>query len=204
MAYNDVKNSRQRLKERLLYVMGNKCQICGYDKCKHALEMHHINPDEKSFSIGQNTNLATEKVLNEAKKCILVCANCHREIEYGLCEAELISGFDEEKAREVLENLKRVKEGEEKQEKFCSVCGVPITEYSTTGMCSPCVNKSRRIAERPSREELKQLIRTIPFAQIARNFGVSDKSISKWCIAENLPSTKRAINALSDEEWAEV
>ena len=71
-------------------------------------------------------------------------------------------------------------------------------------MCSACVNKSRRVAERPNREELKQLVRTVPFTQIARQFGVSDKAISKWCVAENIPSTKRAINALSDEEWAKI
>lgn len=33
MGYNDIKNFRQRLKERAAYVLGGKCQCCGYDKC---------------------------------------------------------------------------------------------------------------------------------------------------------------------------
>lgn len=204
MSYEDVKNSRKRLKDRLLYVMGNKCQLCGYDKCESALEFHHINPDEKSFSITQNANIGTERALNEAKKCALLCCLCHRELHAGLIQDVLISPYDENKAQEILSTLKRIKEGEEKEERFCSECGKPITEYSTTGMCSACVNKSRRVTERPNREELKQLVRTVPFTQIARQFGVSDKAISKWCVAENIPSTKRAINALSDEEWAKI
>ena len=202
--YQYVKNSRTRLKERLLYVMGGKCQICGYDKCQHALEMHHINPEEKEFSIGQNTNLATEKVLNEAKKCVLVCANCHREIEYGLCNIELISSYSEEKAQEVLKELRKTKEGAAKPDLFCSECGSPITEYSKSGKCTKCVNKERRTVERPSREELKQLIRSTPLTQIAKIYGVSDNAIRKWCVVENLPSTKKAINSYSEEEWKSI
>ena len=30
---------------------GEKCQICGYNKCKRALDFHHVNPSEKSFNI---------------------------------------------------------------------------------------------------------------------------------------------------------
>lgn len=202
--YTYVKNSRTRLKERLLYVMGGKCQLCGYDKCIHALEMHHINPEEKSFSIGQNTNLATEKVFNEAKKCVLVCANCHREIEYGLHTEDLVSGYNEERAQEILNAVKKVKEGEIKGDLFCSECGAPITEYSKSGKCAKCVNIDRRTVERPNREELKNLIRTVPFTHIAKDYGVSDKAISKWCVAEGLPSTKTAIKSYSDEEWDKV
>jgi hypothetical protein len=34
MSYENVKNSRARLKNRAVYVLGGKCQICGYDKCQ--------------------------------------------------------------------------------------------------------------------------------------------------------------------------
>ena len=57
---------------------------------------------------------------------------------------------------------------------------------------------------RPSREELKNLIRYIPFTVIAEKYKVSDKAISKWCIAENLPSRKKDINNYSDEEWNKI
>ena len=78
--YKQVKNARARLKQRLVYIMGNQCCLCGYDKCITALEFHHKDPTQKEFTIGYNTNVGFEKACEEVRKCILVCANCHREI----------------------------------------------------------------------------------------------------------------------------
>jgi hypothetical protein len=45
-----------------------------------ALELHHTDPSTKDFNLA-NTGATPsfEKYLNEADKCILLCANCHRE-----------------------------------------------------------------------------------------------------------------------------
>ena len=53
------------------------CSICFYNTCYAALEFHHINPKEKDKTMKQ---LSKDKILEEIKKCILVCSNCHREI----------------------------------------------------------------------------------------------------------------------------
>lgn len=60
---------------------GEKCSICNYNKCINALEFHHLDPSQKDFSIS-NVKLYSfsETVKKELDKCILVCANCHREI----------------------------------------------------------------------------------------------------------------------------
>ena len=72
---------RRRRKRNLVKVCGDKCAICGYDKIPDSLEFHHINPDEKSYGIAKNgTCHDLEADLQEVQKCILVCANCHREI----------------------------------------------------------------------------------------------------------------------------
>lgn len=64
---------------------GNKCQCCGYNNCLDALEFHHLNPNEKDFNIlDRNLTYDWEKIKNELDKCILVCANCHREIHAGI------------------------------------------------------------------------------------------------------------------------
>ena len=84
---------------------------------------------------------------------------------------------------------------------FCKNCNKEITSQSKSGLCQECCNKSKRVCERPSREELKNLIRTMPFTRIGEKFGVSDKAITKWCVSENLPSRKKDINSYSDEEW---
>jgi uncharacterized protein YjcR len=60
------------------------------------------------------------------------------------------------------------------------------------------------VVDRPNREQLKKLIRTIPFTKIGEMFNVSDNAIRKWCDYEKLPRTKREINSYSDEEWEQV
>lgn len=82
--YLRVKNYRQRMKEKLVTYKGNECQLCGYNKCITALEFHHLNPHEKDFNISRYTNLKWDSVVSEVDKCIMVCANCHREIHAGL------------------------------------------------------------------------------------------------------------------------
>lgn len=66
---------------------GGKCIICGYNKCMHALEFHHLDPDQKE-GIVSNSNGTVEKSLIEAEKCILVCSNCHREIHAGVTSVD--------------------------------------------------------------------------------------------------------------------
>lgn len=66
--------------------MGECCQICGYNKCENALELHHIDPTEKDFTFGKIiANPAKwSTIVKELKKCILLCANCHREVHAGV------------------------------------------------------------------------------------------------------------------------
>lgn len=80
--YNHVSNYRQKIKQKLVDYKGGKCEICGYNKCISALEFHHLDPNEKDFSISNSKVLSFDKCKSEVDKCILVCANCHREIHY--------------------------------------------------------------------------------------------------------------------------
>lgn len=77
-----VRRWRQRTKERIVESMGGCCQCCGYDRITQALELHHINMDEKEFSFGKiRANPGSwNKIVVELRKCILLCANCHREV----------------------------------------------------------------------------------------------------------------------------
>lgn len=72
---------RSRIKKWALEYKGGKCEKCGYNKCTHALELHHINPKEKDFCLSdRNIKLDWQAIKKELDKCILVCSNCHREI----------------------------------------------------------------------------------------------------------------------------
>lgn len=72
---------RGLIKQWALEYHGNKCSICGYNKCDDALEFHHKNPQEKDFALSdRNLILDWTEIKKELDKCILVCANCHREL----------------------------------------------------------------------------------------------------------------------------
>ena len=74
-----VTKRRRLLKEKLVHSAGGKCSLCGYNKFIGALEFHHKDPNEKDFGLAK-ANLSYEKAFKEIQKCILVCANCHREM----------------------------------------------------------------------------------------------------------------------------
>lgn len=62
---------------------GGKCIRCGYDKCLKALEFHHIDPNKKDFTIS-NDYFKLLDAVEESKKCILICSNCHKEFHDNL------------------------------------------------------------------------------------------------------------------------
>lgn len=79
-----TKRWRGKIKEKCLKLMGGKCILCGYDYCNQALEFHHIDKNGKEFSISTIIAGATpiSEILEELKKCVILCANCHREVHY--------------------------------------------------------------------------------------------------------------------------
>ena len=80
-----VARRRRRVKQILVREAGGKCQLCGYSRCLHALEFHHRDPESKQFGIamrGITRSIATVRA--EAEKCVLLCANCHAEVENGV------------------------------------------------------------------------------------------------------------------------
>lgn len=82
-----VAERRKRLKQMAVEHKGGKCQICGYSKCIKALEFHHPDPNEKDFGMSDGGwTRAWSKIKEEIDKCVLVCANCHREIHAGLVD----------------------------------------------------------------------------------------------------------------------
>lgn len=72
-------------KKRLVVEAVGRCRLCGYDRCPAALEFHHLEPAEKSFGLsvrGITRSLAALRA--EARKCVLLCSNCHAEVEAGV------------------------------------------------------------------------------------------------------------------------
>lgn len=82
-----VSEWRRRVKRRLVEEAGGCCVICGYDRCVAALEFHHLDPATKLFALSrQGVTRSFEEAQAEARKCVLLCANCHAEVEAGVTE----------------------------------------------------------------------------------------------------------------------
>lgn len=110
----------------------------------------------------------------------MVCANCHRLIEYeNLNISEIACSFNEDKYYSVLETL-----SQENKDKANSL--------------------RKEASPKPDRQTLKEQIRTLSFTEIARIYGVSDASIRRWCKDYNLPHRVSDIKQIADEDWQEI
>jgi transposase len=79
-----VAKRRRRVKEILVAEAGGRCSICGYDRYIGALEFHHVDPGAKRLTISWNgVTRSLDVVRTEARKCVLLCSNCHAEVEAG-------------------------------------------------------------------------------------------------------------------------
>ena len=79
--------TRQRnLKKDAINYKGGKCVSCGYNKCQGALEFHHKDPLQKDPDYHSFKTVFNERLKIELDKCILLCANCHREIHTGILD----------------------------------------------------------------------------------------------------------------------
>lgn len=85
---------------------------------------------------------------------------------------------------------------------YCVDCGKEITRGAVR--CHTCASIAQQKCERPSREELKEMIRKIPFTKIGEKYFVSDNSVRKWCKNFGLPSKRAEIKKYSDEEWQKI
>lgn len=93
-----VKRRRKVLKYKAIQYKGGKCGLCGYNKCESALEFHHVDPSSKLFGIGSGDTRGWQVVKSELDKCVLLCSNCHKEVEAGLIPYEdVLKIFDDQK-----------------------------------------------------------------------------------------------------------
>lgn len=207
------------LNHELIALRGRKCEQCGITQWLGKpinLEVHHIDFNHNN---------------NEFCNLILLCPNCHSYTEnhskniYSntVSEAELVEALlKKETIREALlsvgmstagANYARVRAliqkykiekfyQKERKLQYCLDCGAPIDDGAVR--CRQCTNIKNRVCERPTRDELKTLIRNKSFTDIGKIFGVSDNAIRKWCDSYCLPRTKSVINKYGEEDWIKL
>lgn len=76
-----VQKRRKKIRQMAVEYKGGRCSVCGYNKCLEAPEFHHLDPTKKDFGISNNGYTRSwKKVKEELDQCVLLCANCHREV----------------------------------------------------------------------------------------------------------------------------
>ncbi len=79
-----VARRRKKIKLMVVEYKGGACIICGYKRYVGAFDLHHIDGATKDFGLSmQGLTRSWEKTKKEADKCVLLCANCHREVHGG-------------------------------------------------------------------------------------------------------------------------
>lgn len=184
-----------KLKEKLLKmkIKDRKCEVCGLTEWQGVpipLELHHEDGNP------YNNNLTNLKML---------CPNCHALTEgyrgRGTKAYKVSHGINQNNVKKQI----KIKPRSQEKKKCCVDCGAPIDKKSIR--CKSCAGKERqkeKIKMRPSKDILKQLIRTTPFLQIGKNFGVTDNTIRKWCKSYQLPYSSKEIKKYSNEEWNKI
>jgi transposase-like protein len=93
-----VARHRQKVKAILVKEAGGSCVICGYDRHPRALQFHHLDPSEKRLGLSsQGVTYSLHLLRTEARKCVLLCANCHAEVEHGVTSlpVQFSAGLDD-------------------------------------------------------------------------------------------------------------
>lgn len=158
-----LKENRPYLSNRLkkrLIQEGLKENVC--EICGQKAEWNNMPLQLQLDHINGNHND------NRLENLRIICPNCHTQTET----------FGNKRT---------------KSHKYCIDCGKEICLTSTR--CNSCARKTRvtykiKPEDRPSKEELLNLIKTKSFVEIGKTYGVTDNAIRKWCKDYELPYTK--------------
>lgn len=188
-----VSRKRKTLKKDLVEYKGGKCEKCGYNKCVAAMDFHHKDPKEKDFGLSSNGNTQSwKKLTEEADKCLLLCANCHRELH-----AELNGYIDirTDIRKQTYKTIKKEsapsRQKQPKQYNKCKTCNK--NTYNKHYCCDKCSKLANRKADRPGKEELIEILRKNNWTKTAKMFGVTDNAVRKWAKTYGINTNRKEL-----------
>jgi len=177
--YKNVRRWRKNTKSKLVTAFGEHCCICDLRVDKYELyDFHHISKEDKKFELTHNIH-SWKKIKEEAKKCVMLCSNCHRLHHAGY--KEYIIPKEAKRFNELLIPI---------DIKYTKINKCPTCEkYKSVKLvyCSQkCVNINRRKVVRPSKKELVYLMKTFCWEEIADKYDISSNSVRKWAKKYNI------------------
>jgi len=169
-----VKRWRKSCKARIIEAMGGSCCVCGYNKCQASLAMHHLDPKLKDFGFGKvmanPQNWAS--LIEELRKCVLVCNNCHGEIHDGSASVPL----NAPRFNETFSSYKDL----EKVEEVLSPC--PVCKKMKRAFLKNCsLDCARRSKYKVDWDNINLIeeLKTKSIVKLAEEIGCSDGAIHK-------------------------
>lgn len=174
-----MRESYQRRKKKAVEYKGGKCTRCGYSRSLAALEFHHPDPEVKDhgFVSGRHVLRPWDKQRAELDKCVLLCANCHREVhEEWMREQHAV--LWEEVRKLVPERRFR-----SKSKRPCLECGEVFEYYPSTNQkfcCRKCKVAAQSI-NWPSDRTLSKLLQVASVSQVSGDLGTTPKTVRARC-----------------------
>tara|TARA_R110000823_G_scaffold239366_1_gene364586 strand:+ start:59 stop:622 length:564 start_codon:yes stop_codon:yes gene_type:complete len=173
----NVKRWRRKTKERLVKAFGGVCACCEINGPSCIMDFHHLDPDEKEFGFGAiRANIKSwGKIAKEVRKCVMLCANCHRKHHAGLLNIPPEARrFDESYA-----NYKDLERQEKKDS--CPICGKEKSIHNITCSRTCAGKKSRKVDwekyDKVLREEVRKKTSWIKISEKIGN--ISDVGVRK-------------------------
>lgn len=167
-----VSNRRRSLKLNLIEFLGGSCVRCGWSEHPAGLVAHHVNPSKKLFGIGSGLTKSWGSVKEEAKKCILLCQNCH-SVVHAIKENRY---FDESlipKYEDIIDLHSKRKVG------YLSFCVCGGSKSKEANLCKNCFSKKREKISWPATDKLKIMVKESSYVSVAKKLGVSDNAVRK-------------------------
>lgn len=171
-----VSERRRTLKKMVVEYLGGKCVRCGWSGHHAALVPHHVNPSKKNFSLGSGNSYKWSTLMDECKKCLLLCHNCH-----AIVHAEKEPFFFDESNIPLYQSVEDPKAKGVAKNNLCFDCGVVISYMAKR--CQKCCAKHNAKAQYkidwPSQDILAQMVKDLGFSGASKKLGVSDNSVRK-------------------------
>jgi DNA-binding protein Fis len=188
-----VSRKRKKLKKDLVEYKGGKCERCGYNKCVAAMDFHHKDPSQKDFALSKNGHTRSWVSLKqEADKCELVCSNCHREIH------EELNGYKDKRKDIKKQTYKNTSKNSYisrtkniKKHNLCLMCN--IATYNEYYCSDKCCKLAKRKVDRPTKEQLIEILKDNNWTKTAKMFGVSDIAVRKWAKQYGINTNRKAL-----------
>ena len=165
------------MKIRAIIYKGGECQECGYSKCHATMEFHHLNPSEKDYQWNKLRKRSWEGIKHELDKCVLLCANCHREAHFDKNVYDRVRDWHNARMRKmaiVQANVSKLLE--------CPQCGTDFKPHkgsrNTQKHCSTkCSYEASERVDWP--DDLPELVAASSRVKVGKLLGVSDKAVAK-------------------------